>query len=163
MLPKRLKHLFQPQRLPLLEYEDFTIWRRNGNEKVINNNTRRQNNNLCMCISLFCTFVCRLIFARKRLETAQFYFLGRTLKSYDEIFFSLLTWIWFLEIQLREGSPTFRQSKWVGIIAIKKEKTERTQIHFWSDVFAAVASSNRKVPYEEWVPFEFSPSLQGSQ
>ena len=35
------------------------------------------------------------------------------------------------------------QSKWVGIIAIK---TERTQIHFWSDVFAAFVSSYRKVP-----------------
>ena len=35
------------------------------------------------------------------------------------------------------------QSKWVGIIAMK---TERTQIHFWIDVFAVVASSDRKVP-----------------
>ena len=37
------------------------------------------------------------------------------------------------------------QSKWAGIIAIN---TKRTQIHFWSDVFAAVASSDRKVPYD---------------
>ena len=37
------------------------------------------------------------------------------------------------------------QSKWVRIFAIK---TERTQIHFWSDVFAAVSSSDRKVPSE---------------
>ena len=35
------------------------------------------------------------------------------------------------------------QSKWVGIIAIK---TERTQIHFLSDVLVAVASLNLKVP-----------------
>ena len=34
------------------------------------------------------------------------------------------------------------QSKWVGIIAIK---TERTQIHFLSDVLIAVASLNLKV------------------
>ena len=34
------------------------------------------------------------------------------------------------------------QSRWVGIIALK---TERTQVHFWSDVFAAVASSDRKI------------------
>ena len=34
------------------------------------------------------------------------------------------------------------QSRWVGIIALK---TERTQVYFWSDVFAAVASSDRKV------------------
>ena len=32
------------------------------------------------------------------------------------------------------------QSKWAGIIAIK---TKRTQIRFWSDVFAAVASSDK--------------------
>ena len=37
------------------------------------------------------------------------------------------------------------QSKRAGIIAIK---TKRTQIRFWSDVFAAVASSDRKVPYD---------------
>ena len=34
--------------------------------------------------------------------------------------------------------------KWVGIIAIK---TERTQIHFLSDVLVAVASLDLKVPY----------------
>ena len=37
------------------------------------------------------------------------------------------------------------QSKWAGIIAIK---TKRTQIRFWSDVFAAVVSSDREVPYD---------------
>jgi len=35
------------------------------------------------------------------------------------------------------------QSKWLGIIAIK---TERTQIHFLSDVLVAVASLDLKVP-----------------
>ena len=35
------------------------------------------------------------------------------------------------------------QSNWVGIIAIK---TERTQIHFLSDVLVAVASLDLKVP-----------------
>ena len=35
------------------------------------------------------------------------------------------------------------QSKWVGIMAIK---TERTQIHFLSDVFVAVASLDLKIP-----------------
>ena len=34
------------------------------------------------------------------------------------------------------------QSKWVGIIAVK---TERTQIHFLSDVLVAVASLDLKV------------------
>ena len=47
--------------------------------------------------------------------------------------------IWSLGIQLQEGSPTLYiwQSKWVGIIAIR---TERTQIHFLSDVIVAVGS-----------------------
>ena len=47
--------------------------------------------------------------------------------------------IWSLGIQLQKGSPTLYiwQSKWVGIIAIR---TERTQIHFLSDVIVAVGS-----------------------
>ena len=39
------------------------------------------------------------------------------------------------------------QSKSVGIIALK---TERTQIHFLSDVLVAVASLDLKVPYVLW-------------
>ena len=35
------------------------------------------------------------------------------------------------------------QSEWVEIVAIK---TERTQIHFWSDVLIAVASLDLEVP-----------------
>ena len=41
------------------------------------------------------------------------------------------------------GFAYIRQSKWVGIIAIK---TERTQIHFLSDVLINVASLDLKVP-----------------
>ena len=43
------------------------------------------------------------------------------------------------------------QSKRVGIIAIK---TERTQIHFLSDVLVAVASLDRKV-LNMWLVFTF--------
>ena len=39
------------------------------------------------------------------------------------------------------------QSLWVGIIAIK---TERTLIHFLSDVLIAVASLNLKVPNSDY-------------
>ena len=39
------------------------------------------------------------------------------------------------------------QSKWIGIIAIK---TERTQIHFLSDVFVAAASLDLKVPIRDF-------------
>ena len=52
-----------------------------------------------------------------------------------------------LNMVLRNSTPGgfayIWRTKWVGIIAIK---TERTQIQFWSDVFAAFASSYRKVP-----------------
>ena len=41
------------------------------------------------------------------------------------------------------GFAYIGQSKRVGIIAIK---TERTQIHFLSDVFIAIASLNLNVP-----------------
>ena len=40
------------------------------------------------------------------------------------------------------GFANILQSKWVGIIAIK---TERTQIHFLSDILIAVASLDLKV------------------
>ena len=44
------------------------------------------------------------------------------------------------------------QSKWVGIIAIK---TERTQIHFLSDVLIAVKSLDLKVPNSDRHDFDF--------
>ena len=46
-----------------------------------------------------------------------------------------------LGIQLQEGSPTFEQSKWVGIIVIKLK--ELIKIHF---VLVAVASLDLKTP-----------------
>ena len=55
-----------------------------------------------------------------------------------------------LNMVLRNSTPGgftyFWQSMWVGIIAIK---TKRTQIYFWSNVFAAGASSDSKVPTTE--------------
>ena len=51
-----------------------------------------------------------------------------------KFYFSFWAWIWSLETQLQETSGRFAyiwHSKRVGIIAIK---TERTQIHFLSDV-----------------------------
>ena len=55
-----------------------------------------------------------------------------------------------LNMVLRNSTPGgftyFWQSMWVGIMAIK---TKRTQIHFWSDVFAASASSDSKVRITE--------------
>ena len=47
-------------------------------------------------------------------------------------------------------------SKWVRIIAIK---TEKTQIHFLSDVLVAVASLNLEVPNIRWRP-RYETALQ---
>ena len=54
------------------------------------------------------------------------------------------------------------QSKWLGIIAIK---TEKTQIHFFSNVLVAVASLDLKVPivkYNREIPSKdmASPSIR---
>ena len=72
---------------------------------------------------------------------------------------SFWTWIWFLVIRLKRGSPGFAciwQSKWFGVIAIE---IERTQIHFSSDVFVAVAVVI-KIPYFNWKwTFSFFSSI----
>ena len=63
----------------------------------------------------------------------------------------------YLNMVLRNSTPGgfayIWQSKWVGIIVIK---TERKQIHFWSDVFAAFASSYRS-------PYSLSNTFQAGQ
>ena len=52
------------------------------------------------------------------------------------------------------------QRKWVGVIAIK---TERTQNHFLSDVLVAVASLDLKVPIASGAPwFSMDPRRFGS-
>ena len=65
----------------------------------------------------------------------------------DEILFLFL----YLGMVPRNSTPGgfayIWQSKWVGIIAIKNE---RTQIHFLSDVLIAVASLDLKVPVGEF-------------
>ena len=54
------------------------------------------------------------------------------------------TKFYFLDMSsTSEGFVYIRESRWVGIIAIKNE---RTQIHFLSDVLVAVASLDLKVP-----------------
>ena len=85
---------------------DFTIRRRDSNENVKNyNSSSRQNNSYARTSHFFVHFFA--IFARLPREIAWLYFLGRTYTSDGEILFSLQTRIQFLEIQLREGLPTF--------------------------------------------------------
>ena len=76
-----------------------------------------------------------------------FAFYGGCKQAKTKFSFSFWAWIWSLEIQLG-GFAYNWQSKWVGIIGIK---TEKTQIHFLSDVLVAVASLDLKVPISsEW-------------
>ena len=112
--------------------KDFTIRRRDGNEK------KQQ---LCTCISLFCTFLCR--FCTTTTWNYLIFLFREDVNKQRHNFNLFLNLNMVLRNSTPEGFAYIWQSKWVGIIAIK---TERTQIHFWSDVFAAVASSDRKVP-----------------
>ena len=67
-----------------------------------------------------------------------FAFYGGRKQPTTEFYFSF--WAW----NSASGGFAYNwQSKWVGIIAIK---TEKTQIHFLSDVLLAVASLDLKVP-----------------
>ena len=74
---------------------------------------------------------------------SNFAFYGGRKQARTKFYFSFCTWIFSLGIQLQEGLSTFdKVSAWVGIIAIK---TERTQIHFLSDVLIADASLDHGV------------------
>ena len=87
-----------------------------------------------------------------------FAFYGGRKQATTKFYFSFWAWIWFLEIQLREGSPIIdKVSAWVGIIAVK---TEKTQIHFLRDVLVAVASLDLKVPNQAYTP-ELRIQFQG--
>ena len=63
--------------------------------------------------------------------------------SNDEILFLFLSLAMVPWNSASGGFAYNWQSKWVGIIAIK---TERTQIHFLSDVLVTVTSLDLKVP-----------------
>ena len=104
---------------------DFKIQRNDSNENVKEkkNQTKKaigliSKQQLCTCITHFSAFLCR------------FRVLWRTSASINEIFFSM-----FLDLDMVPWNSTS------GIIAIK---TERTQIHFLSDVLVAVTSLDKE-------------------
>ena len=121
---------------------DFTIPRHDGNENVKKNNRfRLATKQLCTCITLFCTFLCLFCTATTWNCLILLFRDGVNKRRRNFILFLNLNMV------LRNSTPRrfayIWRSKWVEIIAIK---TERTQLHFWSDVFAAVAPSDREVP-----------------
>ena len=115
----------------------------NGNENVKKKNNRfcKQNNNFARASRFFVHFFARFCTTttwkcpislfmedvnKRRRNFISLSVLGYGPKEFNSRRFA---YIW--------------QSKWIGIIAIK---TERTQIHFLSDVLITVASLNLKVP-----------------
>ena len=78
-------------------------------------------------------------------KMANFAFYGGRKQATTKFYFSYC--LLFLDMVPRNSTPggfaSVWQNEWVGIIAIK---TERTQIHFLSDVLIAVASLDLKVP-----------------
>ena len=115
---------------------DFTIRRRDGNENVQNNNRfSRQNNNFALAshffvhfFAVFCTTTTKNCLILLFMEDV-----NRPRRNFIPV---------SLNLNMVQGFAYIWRTKWAGIIAIK---TERTQIQFWSDVFAAFASSYRKV------------------
>ena len=71
-------------------------------------------------------------------------FYGGRKQATTKFYFSFRAWIIMVPWNSAWGGFGYNwQSKWVGIIAIK---TERTQMHFLSDVLVAVASLDLRVP-----------------
>ena len=94
----------------------------------------------------FCTFLLPFLHDYD-VKMRNFVFYGERKQVTAKFYFSFWTWIWSLGIQLHPGGFAYIwQSKWVGIIAIK---TERTQIYFLRDVLVAVASLDLKVPIKD--------------
>ena len=96
---------------------------------------------LCTCITLFCTFLSRFC-TNTTLKCLISRFIEKKKTGKDEIFFLILNLDMFSKNSIPGGFAYIWQNKWVGIIPIK---TERTQIHFLIVVLVAVASLNLKV------------------
>ena len=90
----------------------------------------------------FCTFLCPFLYDYD-LKMPNFAFYGGRKQTTTKFNFSFSNLDMFLRNSTPGGLAFIWKSKWAGIIAIK---TERTQIHFLSDVLIAVALLNVKVP-----------------
>ena len=90
----------------LLDIRDFKIQRRGrqceGKKKTIGLN--KQNNNFAHAPHFFVHFF--PVFARLQRENALFLIYGGRKQATTKFYFSFWAWIWSLEIQLQEGSPT---------------------------------------------------------
>ena len=97
------------------------------------------------CITHFCTFLSR--FCTTTMWKCLISRFMEDVNNQRQILFLFLSLNLVPWNSASEGFAYNWQSKWVGIIAIK---TERSQIHFLSDVVVAVASLDLKVPIREF-------------
>ena len=115
---------------------DFKIQRCHDNENVKRAKGLKSKTKLCTCITLFCTILCRFCTTEN----------GEGKLATTKFLFSPLNLTMVLRNSPTEGFAYIGQSRWVRIVVTK---IERTQIHFLSDVFTAVASSDLKVPNDD--------------
>ena len=90
----------------------------------------------------FCIFLCPFLHDYD-VKIPNFTFYGLRKQATTKLYFFFLTLDMVPSNSNPGGFAYIWQRKWVGIIAIK---TERTQIHFLSDVLIAVALLDIKVP-----------------
>ena len=101
---------------------------------------------LCTCVTLFSTFLCRFC-TTTTLKCLIPRFMEPEKNKQRRKFNSLFELGYGLKDSIPGGFAYIWENNWVGIIPIK---TERTQIHFLSDVLVAVASLNLKVPIKKF-------------
>ena len=75
------------------------------------------------------------------MKMPHFTFNGERKEAMTKLYFSLWTWIWSLGIRLQEGSSGFDKVSRRVVF-----KTDRTLIHFSSEVLVAVTSLDLEVP-----------------
>ena len=109
-----------------------TATRTSKKNKQTNNRFNKQNSNFARASRLSRFFAA---FA------PHFTFCGERKQAMTKRYFSLWTWIWSLGIRLQEGSSGFDKVSRRVVF-----KTDRTLIHFSSEVLVAVASLDLEVP-----------------
>ena len=108
--------------------------RRQRERQKSNRLNKEKNTELCRCIVLFCTFFCRP--CSTTTGTCLISSFMEDVNKRRLIFRLFLTLNMVLRNLAQKEFACIWQSKWLGVIVIE---IERTQIHFLSEVFVAVA------------------------
>ena len=104
----------------------FALGNLRSNDADGNENVKKTiGQQLCTCITLFCTFLSCFRTTTTWNWMTNFAFYGGRKQATTKFYFSFWAWPWSLEIQLQEGSRTFDKVRnRVGIIAVKTEGTQ---------------------------------------